>query len=141
MMASASPSGGETDLSIMLAEFDVSIRPGVFTFVHGSWPDLEPIAAAQVSEPEGTTLVVDVAAARRVGAPVGFEAAWLTVTVNSALESVGLTAWFSRVLADAGIACNVIAGYHHDHLLVPAARVEEAIALLRAGRPVHRPAR
>ena len=34
--------------------------------------------------------------------------------------------------AEAGIACNVIAGFHHDHLFVPAHRGNEALAILRA---------
>ena len=40
----------------------------------------------------------------------------------------------SQVLADAGIACNMLAGYHHDHLLVPVARAGDAISLLRSLR-------
>lgn len=122
---------GETDLERMLATLDVVRRPGTFTFVSGSWPSLVVAAAATVVEDEGTTLVVPVAAARAAGAPVEFEAAWLTLTVQSALQAVGLTAAFSRALADAGIACNVLAGYHHDHLLVPADRADDAVALLR----------
>jgi hypothetical protein len=55
----------------------------------------------------------------------------LTLTVWSSLEAVGLTAAFSRALADADIPCNVLAGYHHDHLLVPVDRADEAIAALR----------
>lgn len=56
----------------------------------------------------------------------------LTLDVHSALTSVGLTALVSTVLADAGIACNVIAGYYHDHLLVPEDKTEQAQALLAA---------
>jgi hypothetical protein len=85
-----------------------------------------------IQESEGTTLVVTVDEARAFGIDVEFEVAWLTLTVFSALEAVGLTAAFSAALAAAGIACNVLAGYHHDHLLVPVDRADEAIAVLRA---------
>lgn len=125
---------GETDLRRMLASLDVSVRPGVYTFVTGDWPGLEAAAAARIEEAEGVTLVVESSAARRAGASVGFEAAWLTLEVHSSLAAVGLTAWFSAVLARAGIACNVLAGFHHDHVLVPHDRVDEAVDLLR--RPV-----
>jgi hypothetical protein len=30
-----------------------------------------------------------------------------------------------------GIIANMIAGYHHDHVLVPAAQAEQALDLLR----------
>ena len=122
---------GELDLARMLASLDVEQRPGRFAFVTGDWPALRSVAHATISEREGLTLVVTEDDARSVGAPVDFEAAWLTLTVWSSLEAVGLTAAVSRVLADAGIACNMIAGYHHDHLLVPADRAAEAIHLLR----------
>ena len=62
--------------------------------------------------------------------PVTVELAWLTLEVHSSLESVGLTAAVSARLAARGIACNVIAGYHHDHLLVPVARADDAIEAL-----------
>lgn len=122
---------GELDLARMLASLDVEQRPGRFAFVTGDWPALRSVAHATISEAEGLTTVVTVDDARSVGAPVDFEAAWLTLTVWSSLEAVGLTAAVSRVLADAGIACNMIAGYHHDHLLVPAAQAEQATRLLR----------
>ena len=125
---------GETDLGRLLAELDVERRPGRFTFVTGNWPDLADRAEATIREDEGTTYVVRVDAARAANAPVEFEAAWLTLTVHSALGAVGLTAAVSSALAAAGIACNVIAGYHHDHLLVPADRAEEACGLLRSSQ-------
>jgi len=51
--------------------------------------------------------------------------------VHSALEGVGLTAAVTSALADMGIACNVVAGFHHDHLFVPWQRREEALDALR----------
>jgi hypothetical protein len=55
----------------------------------------------------------------------------ITLTVHSALEGVGLTAAVSGALAEQGIACNVVAGFHHDHLFVPWERREEALGVLR----------
>lgn len=58
-------------------------------------------------------------------------AARITLRVNSALEETGLTAAVSRVLADAGISCNVIAGAAHDHLFVDWPRRYRALDLIR----------
>jgi hypothetical protein len=123
---------GEHDLEKLISTLDVERRLGVYTFVTGEWQQLATEAHAMVLEAEGHSYVVEVDDAHRAGAPVGFQAAWLTVRAHSALGGVGLTAVISRVLADAGIACNVIAGYHHDHLLVPLDRAGEAAELLRA---------
>jgi hypothetical protein len=119
---------GETDLSVMLSSLQVERRADDYTYVMGDWPGLVDHAAATVREHEGLTLVVSVDAAIAAGAPVDFRAAWLTLTVWSSLDAVGLTAAVSDALASDGIPCNVIAGYHHDHLLVPADRADQAIA-------------
>ncbi len=50
--------------------------------------------------------------------------------VHSALDAIGMTAAISAALTEAAISCNVLAGYHHDHLLVPADRAADAIAVL-----------
>ncbi len=123
---------GETDLARMLATLDVERRPGIFAFVTGDHPEFADVAAARIEEAEGTTWVVPIDVARDAGIDVEFEAAWLTLTVHSALEAVGLTASFSRALGDEDIPCNVLAGYHHDHLLVPVARADDAIRTLRS---------
>ena len=123
---------GETDLAKMLATLGVERRPDTYTFVAVSvpTPGLLAASAAMVVEGELTTLVLPVESARRAGLPVTVEMAWLTLTVESSLEAVGLTAVVSRRLADRGIACNVLAGFHHDHLLVPSARAADAVAAL-----------
>ncbi len=87
---------------------------------------------AVIAEAEGTTAVVSITEAERRGWPIEFVAAWLTVSVHSSLEAVGLTAVLAKVLADRGIPCNVLAGYFHDHLLVPFDRADEATAVLEA---------
>ena len=46
--------------------------------------------------------------------------------MHSALEAVGLTAAVATALAAAGIPANVLAGYSHDHLLVPEDRADDA---------------
>ena len=125
---------GETDLAKMLATLAVQRRPGVYTYVAVKvpTPGLLAVADAMVVEGELTTLVVPIAAAERAGLPVAVKMAWLTLTVQSSLEAVGLTAAFSAALGQRDIPCNVLAGYHHDHILVPVDRAEEAIDTLTA---------
>jgi uncharacterized protein len=96
-------------------------------------------ALATVREPEGLSLVVRLEVVRARGlAPVEPVLAdqpvlaHVLLRVHSALEGVGLTAAVAETLAGAGIACNVVAGLRHDHLLVPEARADEAVALLKA---------
>ncbi len=70
------------------------------------------------------------------GLPYDLVAAWITLTVHSALDAVELTAAVAGQLAGAGISCNVIAGRHHDHLLVPHDRALGAPGLLQQQRAV-----
>jgi hypothetical protein len=56
----------------------------------------------------------------------------ITLNVYSALDGVGLTAAVARALADLGIACNMVAGFHHDHAFVPATRADDALQGLLA---------
>jgi uncharacterized protein len=123
---------GETDLATMLANLAVHRRPGVFTYIAVEVPTAGLLAAAQAIVKEGalTTIVLPVEAAERAGQPVTVRFAWLTLTVQSSLEAVGLTAAVSAPLAALGIPCNVLAGFHHDHLLVPEDRADEVVAAL-----------
>ena len=128
------PAPGETDLAAMLATLSVQRRPGVFAYIAVQVPTPGLIAAAHAVVKEGrlTTIVLPVDAAARAGQAIDVQFAWLTLTVQSSLDAVGLTAVVSARLAAIGIPCNVLAGYHHDHLLVPVDRVDDAISVLAA---------
>lgn len=127
---------GDTDLERMLATLSVERRPDTYTYVAVAvpTPGLLAAAAAMVDEGELTTLVVPVEAAERAGLPVVVRLSWLTLAVHSSLEAVGLTAAISARLTAVGIACNVLAGYHHDHVLVPFDRTDDAIEALQTTR-------
>ncbi len=129
---------GATDLDAMLASLSVSQRPATYTIVDIGEPSERPTIGdgieALINEGEGLTVVCTVDGARAHGWPVDFEAAWLTLDVHSALEAVGLTAAFATALGAASIPCNVLAGFYHDHLLVPVERAAEAIACLEGLR-------
>jgi uncharacterized protein len=116
----------------MLATLAVRRRPGIFTFIALAEPAPELLDAAHAVVTEGrlTTLVLPLESAVAAGLVVGVELAWLTLDVHSSLEAVGLTAAVSARLAARDIACNVLAGFHHDHLLVPVGRADEAIEAL-----------
>ena len=123
---------GERDLARLLATLNVTPRAGDVSFVARPAPDPTPaaLALAMVTEDEGVTYVLPCEVADARGLPYDFRAAWLTLGVHSALDAVGLTAAFATALARRGIACNVLAGFHHDHLLVPADRRDDALAVL-----------
>ena len=125
--------GGEGDISAILEHLTIERRDGIYVYVCPS-SDLILDAAATIEEDEGTTYVVERATAESLGLEWSFEAAWLTVEAHSALDAVGLTAALTTALADACIACNVLAGFHHDHLLVPRDRVDDAMAALQSLR-------
>jgi len=129
---------GSTDLQAMLATLEATARPDdyVFLAVDANHP-VVATAEATIREEEALTVVVRRSDADAHGLVYDFVAAWLTLTVHSSLEAIGLTAAFSRALGNAGISCNVLAGFHHDHLLVPAADRDKALGVIRAlGRSV-----
>jgi uncharacterized protein len=102
---------------------------GEFVFITSARDDLPSLAT--VVEPEGTSHVLRRADADALGFTYDVVAAWLTVSTQTSLDELGITARLSRALADRGISCNVIAGHHHDHLLVPVDRCSDALDALR----------
>ena len=113
---------GETDLKTLLQSLHPVARDG--DYVYALWPHGRPLEGgieAAVREAEGLTVVLRRDEADSLGLSYDFVATWITLQVHSALEAVGLTAAVSAALTHAGISCNVLAGFHHDHLLVPTA--------------------
>jgi len=86
---------------------------------------------ALVREPEGISVVIEESQAARLGLTPVMRCAWITLTVNSDLHAVGLTAAFSSALGKAGISCNVVAGTNHDHIFVPVADAHAAMEALQ----------
>ena len=124
---------GERDLGALLRGLEPELREG--TWVYVADPGFPLDAAVTVVEPEGRGHVVARAVADGHELPWDFEAAWITLRVHSALDAVGLTAAVATALTAEGIACNVVAGLRHDHLLVPVDRADDALAVLRALQP------
>ena len=122
---------GEKNLRTLLAEMHPVQRDG--EYVYALWPHGRPLAGgieAAVREAEGLTVVLPRAEADRLELRYDFVAAWITLQIHSALEAVGLTAAVSKALTEARISCNVLAGFHHDHLLVPVADAPRALEVL-----------
>jgi hypothetical protein len=110
-----------------------SLNEGVYVYssvAHGSDISQLPVIAT-MREQEGLTVVVAEAVAVSAGLPVLFRCGWITLTVHSDLQAVGLTAAFAKALGDEGISCNVVAGAYHDHIFVPFEAAAKAMAALQ----------
>ena len=113
-------SHGERDLGRLLNDLKPSLAQERYAFENSNNPVLAADAFALVREEESLTVI-------RVSAT----GEWARISLAS-LEAVGLTASFSRALADSGISANVIAALHHDHIFVPWDRRYEALSVLQS---------
>ena len=123
---------GTTDLGQLLRTLEPVRRDGEFVYATVVEVPAGLPVEAMVREPEGLSVVVRRDAADIHGIRYDYVAAWITLTVHSSLEAVGLTAAFATALGREGISCNVLAGHHHDHILVATADAERAMDVLRA---------
>ena len=119
-------------LDELLKSMEPVLNAGRYAFVsvpagHALDPSL---IIASIREPEGLSAVVPLEVAMQQGIVPVLVCAWITLTVHSDLQAVGLTAAFAAALGDAGISCNVVAGVCHDHIFVPEIEADEALAIL-----------
>lgn len=124
---------GETELDILIKSMRPRLQEGEYVFCTAESPeaiDMREVIAF-FREDEAVTLIIRKETADRLALPYSFVAAWITLTVHSSLEAVGLTAAFSRALGDEGISCNVVAAYYHDHIFVNHQDAEKAMTVLQ----------
>jgi hypothetical protein len=81
-------------------------------------------------ETEGFTVIIKKELADSLKLEYSFVASWITLTVHSSLEAVGLTAAFSKALSQEGISCNVVAAFYHDHIFVSKKDTDKAMEIL-----------
>ncbi len=114
---------GETDLATLLATIEPMLDPRPHDYVPMTGTEPPPAGwLAIVREDEGIAVI----------SPCD-EGPWarITLTVHSSLDAVGLTAAVSTALATAGLSANMIAGLHHDHILVPWPKRHAALEAIR----------
>ncbi|HMS95628.1 MAG TPA: ACT domain-containing protein [Tabrizicola sp.] len=119
----------ERDLAVLLRTMQPQLFPepyGIGVCPGGALPFA---CFATVAETEGLTVVAPLADVQAAGI-ASDRWARISLTVHSDLAAVGLTAALAEALGRAGISCNVIAGFHHDHLFVPWDQREAALHAL-----------
>jgi hypothetical protein len=130
---------GITDLGKLLASATPRLEPGRFVYVAVSdsrdVSALEPVCVFR--EAGAITIICTVERAENAGLTFDHVFRQITLQVHSSLAAVGFMAAISAALADAGIACNAVSAYYHDHIFVPEDKAAQAMELLsRLGKPV-----
>jgi hypothetical protein len=124
---------GEKNVDSLLKTMNPVLNQGDYVFCiskEGSQAIMQN-AVMIFKEAEGFTYILDKNIADTLQLEYSFVAAWITLTVHSSLEAVGLTAAFSKALADENISCNVVAAFFHDHLFVDKKDAEKTMQVLR----------
>ena len=123
---------GEKNLDTLLKSMKPELNAGEFVFC--TVPSLDRYEMADIigffREREAITIIIPRHLADNWGLTYSFVAAWITLTVHSALDAVGLTAAFAQALSAENISCNVVAAYFHDHIFVAQSDTEKAMAIL-----------
>jgi len=119
--------------SFLIKNLKPILNDGEYVFCQvqdlAAFVDIPPVGSFR--EEEGITIILDKKSADLLGLEYYYIGAWITLQVNSSLTSIGLTAAVSDVLAKNKITCNMIAGYHHDHVFVDHTKADLAIQVLR----------
>ena len=124
---------GEKDITRILQTLNPVLNEGTYVFC--TTKDMGEIAPEDAvmtfCEREGTTIILEQQLADELNFKYSFVARWITLSVHSSLEAVGLTAAFSQALARENISCNAVAGYYHDHIFVDEKDAGKAMEVLR----------
>ncbi len=122
----------ENDLQILLKTLQP--RHNIGDYVFCTVKDITKINFTDIilffTEAESYTIIIKKELADTLQMNYTFVAAWITLTVHSALGVVGLTAAFAAALSKEGISCNVVAAFYHDHIFVPKKDAAKAMQIL-----------
>ena len=125
---------GEISLKNILKNLNPALNEG--KYVYCTVNEIETIPMSKIlflfKETESVTIVLKKEDAEALNLDFSYVASWITLEVHSSLSAVGLTAKFSQALSDAGISCNVVAAYFHDHIFVDEKDAAKAIEVLNA---------
>jgi len=123
---------GEKDLKALLKTISPKLNEGDYVFcTTASLEDIDPKEIIGLfKEDEGWTVIVNKELADKLNLSYSYIAAWITLTIHSSLEAVGLTAAFATALGNEGISCNVVAAFYHDHIFVAKQDSEKAMEAL-----------
>ncbi|MCT2408150.1 ACT domain-containing protein [Chryseobacterium antibioticum] len=123
---------GEKDLDKLLKSMKPKHNAGDYVFC--TMKNAENFDLTNIEmffrEDEGFTVILKKEIADRLHLEYSVIMSWITLTIHSSLEAVGLTAAFSKALSENGISCNVVAAYYHDHIFVNKKDTEKAIDVL-----------
>lgn len=123
---------GETNLNVLLKSLEPNLNIGSYVFV--PLKDINKISREDIlfefKEAEGITIILSKEKADNYNLNYEFIASWITLTVHSALDAVGLTAAVSTALTKHNISCNVVAAFYHDHIFVSTKDTEKAMEVL-----------
>ncbi len=123
---------GENELAILLKTLKPELQKGDYVFCTTDEMTLKTLldkAICFFRETEAITVILPKMVADELKLYYNFVASWITLTVHSSLQAVGLTAAFSQALSQQGISCNVVAACYHDHIFVAVEDAEKAINL------------
>jgi len=123
---------GETDLNLLLKSLRPSLNAGCYVFI--SLKDIDQIPRKDIlfefKEAEGITVILTKEKADEFNFRYEYISSWITLTVHSALDAVGLTAAVANALTKYNISCNVVAAYFHGHIFVSTKDTDRAMQVL-----------
>lgn len=125
---------GEKDLQVLLKSMKPELVSGDYVFCKVE--KLESINLNEIEmffkEKEAITLILKREIADLLQLEYSIVMSWITLTVHSSLEAVGLTAAFSKALSEQQISCNVVAAFYHDHIFVNKNEAQKAMQILNS---------
>jgi len=125
---------GEKDLQTLLKSMKPEHKSGDYVFCKVQ--KLENLNLDEIAmifrEDEAITLILKKETADKFNLEYSVVMSWITLSIHSSLEAVGLTAAFSKALSDHEISCNVVAAFYHDHIFVNKKDITQAMKILNS---------